>query len=69
MYTCSVDDDIANVVKQVACEQNRSIRRQFIHYIIIGMKSEGHWPPANTRKKKSPDCANSQGFDSSNSHD
>lgn len=41
MYTCIYDDDLANIVKSRAQEENRSTRKQFIHYLKLALESEG----------------------------
>ena len=41
MYTCIYDDDLANIVKSSAKRENRSVRRQFIHYLKAALESEG----------------------------
>ncbi|MGM8939571.1 hypothetical protein ACS8E2_12845 [Psychrobacter glaciei] len=41
MYTCIYDDDLADIVKSRAKQENRSIRRQFIHYLKLALENEG----------------------------
>lgn len=41
MYTCIYDDDLANIVKSRAQKENRSTRKQFIHYLKLALESEG----------------------------
>ncbi len=41
MYTCSYDDDLANIVKAAAKRENRTYRGQFNHYLKLILKQEG----------------------------
>lgn len=41
MYTCIYDDDLADIVKSRAQKENRSTRKQFIHYLKLALESEG----------------------------
>ncbi|KAF0567379.1 hypothetical protein FQV37_2325 [Psychrobacter nivimaris] len=40
MYTCIYDDDLADIVKSRAQQENRSTRKQFIHYLKLALESE-----------------------------
>ena len=41
MYTCSYDDELANIVKAAAKRENRTYRGQFNHYLKIALQQEG----------------------------
>lgn len=41
MYTFSVEDELANIVKVAAEKENRTTRGQFRHFLIIALKNEG----------------------------
>lgn len=44
MYTFTVEDEIADIVKQAAEEDNRTTRGQFRHFLISALKNEGLYP-------------------------
>ncbi|PKF33425.1 hypothetical protein CW311_11525 [Acinetobacter proteolyticus] len=44
MYTFTVEDELANIVKQVAENENRTTRGQFRHFLLIALKNEGFYP-------------------------
>lgn len=44
MYTFSVDDELANIVKVAAEKENRTTRGQFRHFLIAALKHEGLYP-------------------------
>lgn len=41
MYTFSVEDELADIVKAAAEKENRTTRGQFRHFLISALKSEG----------------------------
>lgn len=51
MYTCIYDDDLADIVKSRAKQEDRSIRRQFIHYLKLALESEGLLEETKGNKK------------------
>lgn len=44
MYTFTVEDDLADIVKDAAKKENRTTRGQFRHYLISALKNEGLYP-------------------------
>lgn len=44
MYTFTVEDEIANIIKSVAEDENRTTRGQFRHFLISALKNEGLYP-------------------------
>lgn len=44
MYTFSVDDELAEIVKQAAQRENRSTRGQFRHLLLCALKQEQLYP-------------------------
>lgn len=44
MYTFSVDDELAEIVKQAAQNENRTTRGQFRHLLLCALKHEGLYP-------------------------
>lgn len=44
MYTFTVEDEIADIVKQAAEDDNRTTRGQFRHFLISALKNEGLYP-------------------------
>lgn len=51
MYTCIYDDDLADIVKRRAKQEDRSIRRQFIYYLKLALDSEGLLEETQGNKK------------------
>lgn len=49
MYTFSVEDSLAEIVKEAADRDNRTTRGQFRHFLISALKNEGLYP-ANQSK-------------------
>ena len=49
MYTFSVEDSLAEIVKDAAERDNRTTRGQFRHFLITALKNEGLYP-ANQSK-------------------
>ncbi|WP_168396641.1 hypothetical protein [Acinetobacter indicus] len=41
MYTFSVEDELADIVKAAAEKENRTARGQFRHFLITALKNEG----------------------------
>lgn len=41
MYTCSYDDELADIVKAAAKRENRTYRGQFNHYLKLILQHEG----------------------------
>ncbi|WP_217488323.1 hypothetical protein, partial [Acinetobacter lactucae] len=41
MYTCSYDDELADIVKAAAKRENRTHRGQFHHYLKLILQHEG----------------------------
>lgn len=41
MYTCSYDDELADIVKAAAKRENRTYRGQFNHYLKLILQQEG----------------------------
>ena len=41
MYTCSYDDELADIVKAAAKRENRTYRGQFNHYLKLILQYEG----------------------------
>lgn len=44
MYTFTVEDEIADIIKSVAEDENRTTRGQFRHFLISALKNEGLYP-------------------------
>ena len=44
MYTFTVADEIADIIKSVAEDENRTTRGQFRHFLITALKNEGLYP-------------------------
>lgn len=44
MYTFTVEDEIADIIKSVAENENRTTRGQFRHFLITALKNEGLYP-------------------------
>lgn len=44
MYTFSVEDSLAEIVKDAAERDNRTTRGQFRHFLITALKNEGLYP-------------------------
>ncbi|ENV98316.1 hypothetical protein P7L54_21050 [Acinetobacter bereziniae] len=44
MYTFSIDDEIADIVKQAAKRENRTTRGQFKHLLINALIQQGLYP-------------------------
>lgn len=41
MYTFSVEDEIADIIKNMAQQENRTTRGQFRHLLITVLQNEG----------------------------
>ncbi len=44
MYTFTVEDEIADIIKSVAEDENRTTRGQFRHFLITALKDAGLYP-------------------------
>lgn len=44
VYTFTVEDEIADIIKSVAEDENRTTRGQFRHFLISALKNEGLYP-------------------------
>lgn len=53
MYTFSVEDDLADIIKCAAQQENRTTRGQFRHYLISALKNEGLYPSNQSKSDKS----------------
>lgn len=53
MYTFSVEDELATIVKITAEKENRTTRGQFRHFLIQALMNEGLYPE-NLSKSKNP---------------
>jgi len=49
MYTFTVEDEIADIVKKAAADENRTTRGQFRHFLISALKNEGLYPQNQSR--------------------
>lgn len=50
MYTCSYDDELANIVKAAAKRENRTYRGQFNHYMKLILQQEGLLEKTDNKK-------------------
>lgn len=50
-YSCYLDDDVAEIIKQKAKEQDRSVRGQIIFYLKSALQNDSK---CNTNEKADP---------------
>lgn len=51
MYTFTVEDELATIVKIIAQKENRTTRGQFRHFLILALMNEGLYPENLSKSK------------------